>query len=938
MSAKGRGPDSMLVHMSPREVASLQALAVKNGTSLTINPDTGLPEALKLKDILPAIAGVALGPAGFGLMSAGMAGLTVGGITTLATGSLSRGLMAGMGAYGASGLAEGLMGAGAGAAQGAAMSELTQEQIAQQMAEKGLSQQGVLNQAAADATSKYASSGFGDRLTQGASAAMNNPKGFVEGMGGYGKLAQSGLAAISPIMADQGVQTATQRPSTPANIRRYSFDPYGGKYTSQGLYPAEKDQGMAQGGIVALAGGGFTDAQVASYIQNNNLSGQALKDAGDVFGLNADQLGRAQALLTTKDPSIQAATDAYNASVAGRPDLVAQNLGYYNPAAQSGSGWEDVVTNRYIQDQPNAGYAQINAARQGSGITNEDLDRSFDRYGYSDALYNVTTSPDWKNEQGLTGFAGLSSNINAYVNKANEVNMTPAEKRARAYDDMLNSGMNMKDVVRATGKTIDELFPDRKPVVPIATATDLPGGVSGGGNTYVNPNGTVTTAPDIPGRPEGGFTGMGQVRDAYTQGGGSLGYVNAAPKTIDEFNQRFNKQSGSSLAAYEYLMGKGAYPTNSSTTEIMKPYSESALGIAPAEGRPTQKYIYDNNSKTYRTNPAFIPVTYDSEGKRVVGVSDNQVLDALTKKASGGVVGYAFGGTAQESVDEAQQKLNDFLIKNNVSHERIAAVLGISVPEAKKRYPLTSPTKAATFDTNQIYGVDGGGGGAGGFGAPGGVTSGVADSNSMTGGAFAAAMDALGLSQDPSSVGVVSMGETGFAADAAAAAAAADNGQAAEGGNTAAGVAAGAADAAGSGAGTGDSGGGIGAGDGGGGIGAGEGLARGGLGGLGALARGGATSQYNLGGYSDGGRLLRGPGDGVSDSIPATIGNRQPARLADGEFVVPARIVSELGNGSTEAGARKLYAMMDRVQKARGKTTGKGRVAANTRSDKHLPA
>jgi hypothetical protein len=95
---------------------------------------------------------------------------------------------------------------------------------------------------------------------------------------------------------------------------------------------------------------------------------------------------------------------------------------------------------------------------------------------------------------------------------------------------------------------------------------------------------------------------------------------------------------------------------------------------------------------------------------------------------------------------------------------------------------------------------------------------------------------------------------------------------------------------------------------------------------------------HGLGGYSDGGRLLRGPGDGISDSIPAVIGDKQPARLADGEFVVPARIVSELGNGSTEAGAKRLYAMMERVQKARGKTTGKGKVAVNSRADKHLPA
>jgi len=101
----------------------------------------------------------------------------------------------------------------------------------------------------------------------------------------------------------------------------------------------------------------------------------------------------------------------------------------------------------------------------------------------------------------------------------------------------------------------------------------------------------------------------------------------------------------------------------------------------------------------------------------------------------------------------------------------------------------------------------------------------------------------------------------------------------------------------------------------------------------GGMMKSGGISD--LGDYSDGGRLLRGPGDGVSDSIPASINNKQPARLADGEFVIPARIVSELGNGSTEAGARKLYAMMDRIQKSRRKAKN---IAANTRADKHLPA
>jgi hypothetical protein len=99
-----------------------------------------------------------------------------------------------------------------------------------------------------------------------------------------------------------------------------------------------------------------------------------------------------------------------------------------------------------------------------------------------------------------------------------------------------------------------------------------------------------------------------------------------------------------------------------------------------------------------------------------------------------------------------------------------------------------------------------------------------------------------------------------------------------------------------------------------------------------AGASGGTAS---LGGYSDGGRMLKGPGDGMSDSIPGVIGGRQPARLADGEFVVPADVVSHLGNGSTDAGAKKLYAMMDKIRKAR---TGKKKQAPAVKSAKYMPA
>ena len=105
------------------------------------------------------------------------------------------------------------------------------------------------------------------------------------------------------------------------------------------------------------------------------------------------------------------------------------------------------------------------------------------------------------------------------------------------------------------------------------------------------------------------------------------------------------------------------------------------------------------------------------------------------------------------------------------------------------------------------------------------------------------------------------------------------------------------------------------------------------LGNVEEAAGGGIMSS--IGGYSDGGRMLKGPGDGMSDSIPGVIGGRQPARLADGEFVVPADVVSHLGNGSTDAGARKLYKMMDKIRKAR---TGRKKQAPAVKADKYLPA
>jgi len=100
-----------------------------------------------------------------------------------------------------------------------------------------------------------------------------------------------------------------------------------------------------------------------------------------------------------------------------------------------------------------------------------------------------------------------------------------------------------------------------------------------------------------------------------------------------------------------------------------------------------------------------------------------------------------------------------------------------------------------------------------------------------------------------------------------------------------------------------------------------------------SYAQGGISS---LGGYARGGmpRLLDGPGDGMSDNIPATINDRQPARLADGEFVVPADVVSHLGNGSTKAGSKRLHLMMDQVRRAR---TGNPKQGKRINPNKFMP-
>jgi hypothetical protein len=743
MATKGRGSDSMLVHMTPEEVASLQALAMKNGGSLTINPDTGLPEAGFLKKLLPMIAGFALGPAGFGLMSAAGAGLAVGGVTALATGSLSKGLMAGLGAYGGAGLGEAFMGAGANAvgAQSANLATSLTDAQAQAL--------GFQNAATAPAANAAATSNL-DKIGAGFKAVTDSPSALGQFAKDNWKV---GLAAASPFIADAMVPTTTKMPAaTPGYIRPFQYDAntrtvramdpvlaseWGARQfpdfirktesTAPSAPPAGLGQqlppGMASGGIVALAEGGETDP----YARFNTMSGQSKAAYDYLMGNTAGSTPAGlpaiapRPVVSNTNPPATTTTTTPSTSMTTTP--VTGGGGGGGIGGGGGGGGGASVGNAGSDTDPSPTYSGFVPEPANPNIPVVDLTPS-----------PVTPSPD----------ADFPSTYPQPLPQGDPYDQPYTLPQGDPYD---------QPYTPPQGDPYDQPY-----TLPQGDPYDQP---------YTLPQGDPYDQPYTP--PQGDPYDQPYIPDPepvdpnfFEPGYGNTGVPEPVPYQGDPYDQPYTPPQGD---PYD------------------QPYDNSDYEVQPWENvnNPGTDSMAGDNSFNSDKN------TYTGE------------------------------------TDSVQQQ---------------------GLPDAFGSYP-GEPTY---IDDN---------GGAGSFGGR------MIDAEGD---------DGFGDEDYYDYQGNANGGLMGYA----------------NGGM----------------------------------------MPRYALGGLGAL-----------GGYSDGGRLLKGPGDGVSDSIPATIGNKkQPARLADGEFVVPARIVSELGNGSTEAGARKLYAMMDRIQKARGKTVGKGKVAANSRSDKHLPA
>ena len=981
MASKGRGPDSMLIHRSPREVQGLQALAENPGGSLTINPETGLPEAGFLDKLLPAIIGFGLNyfAPGFGSAIAGGlgiggasaaaigTGIGVGGFETLRTGDIGKGISAGLGAYGGASLGASLGAAGTGA-------------ISSEVGSEALKAAGLTGEAALTAEAdqiaqraieeKLAASTPFERLSAGAGVVKNDPMKYLKA-NAMPLLYAAGPAILAGESAEQNMPKTTT-----GMIRPYSFDPYSGTYTSGNPYQVRPTYG-AEGGLMGMDDGGYGPGQLDFTQKSEPVVRMAgggkverfaigrLVEGGPLTGGAGLDMNN-EIYKYFSDPATQALLASGNDKAIAQ---VLQDRNYSLADVAKATGTQDKLADyerRFTQavNTPTTDATEFLAATTDVGLQNQGLATALQNSGLSAAgqyasthnlndAAGITTAPktaqDFYTNMGYTagalpgdkgGLEGLYANINysakGLQDQINAGKLTVAEAQTLARGEMGRVGVNEKDIKSATGVDFASLFKpkpvvqdtvtggggndtvtgdvvcgpgykksiDGKTCVPdttvvtqetqcptgfhydpalkqcvknldatqttttnvttptsISTAdrTALPVGVSGAGVTTINPNSTVSTRPNIPGIPEGGFTGMTSLRKAYEEGGGSLGVNKAlfAPTTTKEIEDRY-KLTGGSKQSYDYLTGKTKYSPvpYTETGEIMKPYGESVLGI-PAN-LSKKMYIFKNGK--YEINPDYAIPTYDKEGKKSYNLTNADVTAYMDKKPS-------------------TSDFYTWATTNNLTPEQIAQASGRSINEISKLFT----------GAKDLVGEDGK------------IDQTKLDEKTAADEKTNFDADAY-LKANQDVMDELTAGKANFGTKDDLAAAAWEHYQryGKAGGR--------------------------------------KYTKKAKEGGLMAMARGGMAQQFNLGDYSDGGRLLRGPGDGVSDSIPASIGGKRPARLADGEFVVPARIVSELGNGSTEAGARKLYAMMDRIQKARRGTVGRGRVAKNSRSEKYLPA
>ncbi len=720
VQSAGRGNDKILVHMTPGEVGGLQAIAKAHGGSLTINPQTGLPEAGFLEAILPMAAGFFLGPAGIGIAQSALgAGAIVGGVTAAATGSLSKGLMAGFGAYGGFGLGEGLAAAGA----------------------------NTLGAGGANAGTTAANLGQQTFNAVGPSVELSAPLG------------STAAETATKAAADAAVKS--------------------GGYS--GIQP------FANADIMAANPYGLPPPPLPTYtgsVSAPHIAGEAMSSA-------------------TVNPTNLTINGMPQAAVTNVPTTPIVDASKFNPNA-----YNEPLTNNIDQIM-----SKGTPASYGDKVS----------AGFKD----VTSSGDkaWQFVKGhpmpfITAGLGLAQDVMGNKSGAAAPSSGPSYLRPYEFSTEQDPNAYLASNSTAERRYFKEPRYKAKPIERLAAS---------GGLMRMAEGGATLALPDRP--------PVEQASDEQAIGQNmSFPMANQRPPAYSSPTNR--------PMMHEVVDPSGGPEVDPYTGDPM--FASGGLarfalgGAAAARAEPTTetKYAYNPETMQYTQTTTSTPAANGLMGNPLIaGVFGL----APYMRTMGG--GYAMNGTqgmggfnAMGLMDklnaqqQAPQPTTTTETSGGVAAPYIPEGQAQAQPQMQAANPIAPNINVPQYQTPEQQ-------------------LGLTDFYSM-------------MDQQLAKKGAQMQG----------------------------------------------------------------------------LAGGGMAGNSHLGGYSDGGRLLKGPGDGVSDSIPAVIGRRQPARLADGEFVVPARIVSEIGNGSTEAGARKLYAMMDRVQKARRKTVGKGKVAVNSKSERFLPA
>ena len=940
LAQQGRGNDKMLVHMSPQEVGTLTKLAQSKGMAqLPRNPQTGLPEASFLDSILPTVLGAGLSYLTDGAVSPAMLGLGVGAASAVASGSIQKGLMAGLGAYGGAGIEAGLAGLGSADIGTNALADAQAnyaanvgDQAVGTSGYEGLTKDEYLQQQVGN---KMAAATPFDKLSAGASSAFNNPSGALSALGGTKGAITTGLAALAPMMTASQPTTSmpnTSSTSPTAYVQTKMVNPYTHQVYDISKVPASQysgtrqDQinnadlsvfGLAHGGAVKHFddGGAASDPALAAYqsgdystaLQDIQNAGMSAQDVVSKYGLNADQAAQ-----------------------------VAQNLGYTGDLSGLNYGAPAAATTPSISAsffQPGGQGAQI-AAQEAANVTAGAPASTAPAYTNYTADQYASFFADPKNAAVLNtpgGLAAAEATYHADPNAVTSYLQQNADKLNLSAGDLyqINAGQGVQGVYNSMDSWVA--------AHPNATGADITAALQSSGlnqndvqNYFNRPNSAYGTNVAT-GK---AFTGAG---DIYTigqnQGFSNINtnidqWIKDHPATTTSLAQAqaAMSQYGINETDVERATGKTSAQLYQDLKKQQPVINTGGGGGTGGGGASTANpATYANNAIQNTPASTLKPGVSGITGPGIEGggtvvnangtITESPVLPGIpqggftgmgnlldTYTKGGGNTGYV--SPTVSSMDEFNSKYNTLSGGTKAAYDYLMGAKGAAYPispstpgamVAKPYYPAAetgTSQQRIIFDPNT--------------GRP--MLNPNYKSTSSTSTSSSSSTGAPPSLKLPSGVTTTATAYDGYYKGS-------DGNFYDKNGNL---IAATEAQF--------------------------ESIVNpttsgGANGGLMGMAHGGMADQhYNLGGYSDGGRLLRGPGDGVSDDIPATIGHKQPARLADGEFVVPARIVSELGNGSTEAGARQLYAMMDRIQKARGKTVGKNRVAADTKSSKYLPA